>query len=83
MYSVNKTKKSIPKPSNGGGVRKYPFNEMKVGDSFDIEIRDLCKVKIQSKRVCVSQAAKSLGRKACCRLVDEGGQRLLRAWRVA
>jgi hypothetical protein len=41
MYAIDKTS-ALPRPNlpaRKGAVRKYPFNQMDVGDSFSIPVR--------------------------------------------
>ena len=70
-----KIEHKIPMPKRRGGSRpaKYPFREMKVGDSFFVP-----DVKIYSFASQASLWGKKLGAKFSC-LTVEGG---VRVWRV-
>lgn len=72
MYVIEK---GIPVMESGGGRPKlYPLRDMKVGDSFCV---DVC------KRSSVASVASALKPKRfATRIVDENGKKVCRVWRV-
>jgi len=70
-----KISKGIMPPESRGAPRKYPFDEMEVGDSFDIPIED-----DKTARGSVYVSATRLGMKASIRAIEDKG--IYRVWRV-
>ena len=69
-----KIEKGIPIPAGQQGApRKYPFDEMEIGDSFLV-----AEEKIRSVRALASLAKKKNGMKVATRKVDGG----FRVWRI-
>lgn len=68
-----KVERGVPMPTRPPR-NKYPWAEMKVGDSFAAN-----GVNEYSFRSQVVQAGRATGRKFSCRKTDEG----LRVWRIA
>lgn len=80
-YEINATKKPITKPRLGAS-RKYPFDKMKIGDSFDIPLPNGDSKKIYHKMSSTSASASRLGYKSCSRSIFEDGKHILRVWRT-
>jgi len=79
MYKIEK---SVPIPELAlGGVAKYPFTEMKVGDSFFVPIiegRPLKNVAVAVSSASFKPSIKKLGYKYTVRQLKTG----VRCWRV-
>jgi hypothetical protein len=66
--------KNIPQPAFGArGVRKYPFSDMEVGDSFSLP---------RIERLKVKEAAKGYGRRSGRKLRVATTNDEVRCWRV-
>ncbi len=70
MNNEIKIEKGIPIPKSRVGSTKYPFKEMKVGDSFLVEER---------LRSCMAMQAKKHGIAVTTARTDDGK---VRVWRV-
>ena len=71
-----KVQKGIPVPEGDGRPRVYPFDRMKVGDSFVLSAEES---KLESRRQSVLNSARRQGVKITTRI--ESGK--VRVWRKA
>ena len=69
-----KVDKGVPLPKSGKGVPKYPWDDLKVGDSFIIK---------KCSRVSIAyRNGLGNGKKFVSRTVVENGKKVIRVWRV-
>lgn len=74
MYKIDKKKIPLPPDSSGGGVTKYPFREMEIGDSFLIPRNEMN----ENTRMNIYGLAAKKNIKVSTRISEEG----LRVWRI-
>lgn len=67
----------IPKPGRKGWLARYPFRQMKVGDSFFVPGRN-----VQQMSNSGAQYRKLFGHRYTVRSVVEGGKKGCRVWRT-
>ncbi len=72
MYAY-KIERNVPVPKKVGRKRKYPFDIMKVGDSFAAPVKVAA-----SMKACAMQFAKLHNRKFTMRIADGS----IRCWRI-
>jgi hypothetical protein len=75
----------IPPPSTGGRKRKYPFDEMEVGDSFTLPLSGEIGPGGSDRVVCLLSCAGNRRRKThgqAFRVRTEREQGVARCWRV-
>lgn len=82
-------KKGIPVPANkpvGGRPSRYPFNDMDVGDCFDVAVKEGEAADAVLRRMRVVATGWKKRSKAECgfavRVVEEGGTALVRVWKT-
>lgn len=68
-------KNAPPPPSSRVGRIKYPFDEMEVGDAFDVPLKSGDRI-----RAAASQWGKDHGKKFTIRKIDA---ETFRVWRIA
>jgi len=68
----------VPLPPPTGGAKKYPFDQMQVGQSFFIRLDELPKSGDKAVRTSATQAGKRLKMKFTIRQVKNG----VRLWRT-
>jgi hypothetical protein len=73
-----KIESDVPLPPATGGAKKYPFDEMAIGQSFFIRTDELPKSGDKAVRSSATQAAKRLRMKFTMRQVKNG----VRLWRT-
>lgn len=83
MFAIDK---NVPKPRPAHLLAKriYPFPDMKIGDSFFVELAD--KTRREARRRAVAKAARHFGkpvkRRFSTRHVVENGVAGVRCWRT-
>lgn len=78
-----KIESDVPLPPNAGGSKKYPFDEMAVGQSFFVPATDFPeKSKDKALRTSATLAAKRLKMKFTARRVVERKVDGVRLWRT-
>jgi hypothetical protein len=79
MTAAIKIEEDVPLPGPAGGLKRYPFDEMKVGQSFFMKDDDLpAKTGAKGLRSAATMAQKKLGMKFTIRRVNKG----YRLWRT-
>ena len=76
MTTITKIDKNIPLPSLHKYTEKYPWADMKPGDSFFIEMGTPANI-----GACMS-ARKKYGERYVSRTVTENGVKGVRVWRI-